>query len=176
MKMDEQFIRAWINPRNVSVARRIEVDTIPKEAYSPFLAIHLISVTFDRRQERTFGIIGLAALLREFLLLGSIVLYFISAAGSLYDNLARKRWMPFCTEPLVIFFATLLHYPSEWRRFERDYGPPVGFPGRFSLPKSYRNDRVTSFRCLVTPSRAGSTSSTYFWGEIRHALRRIFLE
>lgn len=91
MKMDEQFIRAWINPRNVSVARRIEVDTIPKEAYSPFLAIHLISVTFDRRQERTSGIIGLTALLHEFLLLRSIVLYFISAAGSLYDNLARKR-------------------------------------------------------------------------------------
>lgn len=83
MKMDEQFIRAWINPRNVSVARRIEVDTIPKEAYSPFLSIHLIPVTFDRRRERTSGIIGLAALLHEFLLSRIDRPLFYFAAGSL---------------------------------------------------------------------------------------------
>lgn len=175
MKMDEQFIRAWINPRNVSVARKIEVDTIPKEAYSLFLAIHLIPVTFDRRRELTSGIIGLAALLHEFLLsrVDRPLFYF---GGRLVIIWRESDRMPFCIEALVIFFATLLHYPSEWRRFERDYGPPVGFPGRFSLPKSYRNDRVTSFRCLVTPSRVDSTSSTCFWGEIRHTLRRIFLE
>lgn len=82
MKMGEQFIRAWINPRNVSVARRIEVDTIPKEAYSPFLAIHLIPVTFDRRRERTSGIIGLVALLHEFLLSRIDRPLFYFAAGS----------------------------------------------------------------------------------------------